>query len=190
VAGVVLALLTAVSLLAPAVERRLRSLGTRKGRFGRVMRWLATVPSTLAMGVRTAADHVRHPRASAGALVGALGWWAGNIGILWASFHAFGVEVPFGVLVMGYFLGMVANLAPSPAAGVGTVDIGLISAFVVFGIDSHTVFPAILTFRIIGYWLPIPAGVFAYLKLRKTVQRWSDETRAATIQSKVKAEAT
>jgi uncharacterized protein (TIRG00374 family) len=168
----------------------MRSMSARPGRLGRVMGWLATVPATLAMGVRTAAAHVRHPSSSAGVLIGALGWWAGNIGILWASFHAFGVQVQFGVLVMGYFLGMVANLAPSPAAGVGTVDIGLISAFVLFGIDSETVFPAILLFRMVGFWLPIPVGVMAYFQLRKTVQGWADETAAATIQSKVRAETT
>jgi uncharacterized membrane protein YbhN (UPF0104 family) len=190
IAGAVLVFLALVSFIAAPLERVLRRLGTRKGRFGRLTTVLASVPTTLAAGIRTAAGHVAHPRASAGALVGALGWWAGNIGILWASFHAFGVQVPFGVLVMGYFMGMVANLAPSPAAGVGTVDVGLIGAFVVFGIDADTVFPAILTFRVVGFWLPIPAGVFAWLQLRKTIQRWAEETPPATIQSKVTAETT
>ena len=109
--------------------------------------------------MRTAIAYLRHPWQSANAIGGALGWWAGNIGILWASFHAFSVSVPFGVVVQGYFLGMVANLAPSPAAGVGTVDAGLIGAFVLFGIPAGTVFPAILVFRLIAFWLPIPAGV-------------------------------
>ena len=59
---------------------------------------------------------------------------------LWAAFKAFGVEVPLGVLIQGFFVGMAANLAPSPAAGVGTVDAGLIGAFVVFGLDAEAVF--------------------------------------------------
>jgi uncharacterized protein (TIRG00374 family) len=150
---------------------------------------LTKATATLASGVRTAAVHVRHPRRSALTLAGALGWWAGNIGILWASFHAFGVNVPFGVIVMGFFVGMVANLAPSPAAGVGTVDAGLIGAFVLFGIDADTVFPAILTFRLVGFWLPIPVGVWSFFKLRSTVRRWEAQTPPATIKSKVIAEA-
>jgi uncharacterized membrane protein YbhN (UPF0104 family) len=97
------------------------------------------------------------------------------------------VSVPFGVVVQGYFLGMVANLAPSPAAGVGTVDAGLIGAFVLFGIPAGTVFPAILVFRLIAFWLPIPAGVLAYIQLRHTVQQWSEEDERATIQSEVTA---
>ena len=91
---------------------------------------------------------------------------------------------------MGFFVGMVANLAPSPAAGVGTVDIGLIGAFVLFGIDADTVLPAILTFRLVGFWLPIPVGVWSYFRLRRTMRGWASETPAATIQSKVTAEAT
>jgi uncharacterized protein (TIRG00374 family) len=85
---------------------------------------------------------------------------------------------------------MVANLAPSPAAGVGTVDAGLIGAFVLFGIPAETVFPAILIFRLIAFWLPIPLGIAAYVQLRHTVQRWSEEDSGATIQSEVTARAT
>jgi uncharacterized protein (TIRG00374 family) len=141
--------------------------------------------------VRTAIAYVRHPTRSASAVFGALGWWTGQIGILWACFHAFGVEVPLGVVVQGYFVGMVANLAPSPAAGVGTVDAGLIGAFVLFGIPAETVFPAVLMSRLIAIWLPLPLGIYGYVRLRTSVQHWREEDqRGATIQSKVKAEAT
>jgi uncharacterized protein (TIRG00374 family) len=190
VAGAVLLLLVAVSFLPEDVERRIRRVEARGTRWARIAGTLARAPATLASGVRTALAHVRHPRRSALTLAGALGWWAGNIGILWTCFHAFGVLVPFGVLVMGFFLGMVANLAPSPAAGTGTVDVGLIGAFVLFGVDADTVFPAILTFRIVGFWLPIPVGVMAFFQLRRTVRRWEKETPRATIKSKVTAEAT
>lgn len=182
VAGGLLVVLGLTALIPQDVERRLAALSRRRG-----LRFLATAPATLATGVRTAIAYMRHPWRSANAIAGAIGWWAGNIGILWASFHAFGVDVPLGVVVQGYFLGMVANLAPSPAAGVGTVDAGLIGAFVLFGIPAETVFPAILVFRLVGFWLPIPVGVWAFIKLRRTVQRWSEEDERATIQSEVTA---
>jgi uncharacterized protein (TIRG00374 family) len=137
--------------------------------------------------VRTAIAYLRHPKRQAGAILGALGWWAGLIGVLWCSFKAVGVAVPFGVLVMGYFVGMFANLAPSPAGGVGTVDAGLIGAFVLFGLDAAAVFPAILLFRLMSVWMPIPVGVGAYIQLRRTVHRWAEETPAATIKSEVTA---
>jgi putative heme transporter len=179
-----------VSFVPEDVQRGLSKLRARGTRSARAATALGTAVGTLASGIRTAAAHVRHPRRSALTLLGALGWWSGIIGVLWASFHAFGLNVPFGVLVMGFFVGMVANLAPSPAGGVGTVDAGLIGAFVLFGIDENTVFPAILMFRIVNFWLPIPVGVWAFLRLRQTVRRWEAETPPATIQSKVTAEAT
>ena len=91
-------------------------------------------------------------------MLGAAGFWATSIGVLWASFHAFGVHVPLAVVVQGFFLGMVANLFPLAPAGVGAVDAGLIGAFVLFGLPEDTVFPAILVYRLIAFWLPIPPG--------------------------------
>jgi uncharacterized protein (TIRG00374 family) len=185
-AGVIL-VLGLTTFLPGDMERRVREL-ERHPRLTKMARRLAAVPATLATGVRTAVAHVRNPRLGPEAYAGAIGFWAGNILTLWAAFKAFGVDVPFGVLVQGFFVGMVANLAPSPAAGVGTVDAGLIGAFVVFGLDADAVFPAVLVFRLIGFWLPIPLGVAAYLRLLPIAHRWEDERRAAgTIQSEVKA---
>ncbi len=115
------------------------------------------------------------PRAAGLALVGAAGYWAASIGVLWASFHAFGVQVPLAVVVQGFFLGMVANLFPLAPAGVGAVDAGMIGAFVLFGIPEETVFPAVLVFRLVAFWLPIPPGIIAFFQLRKTVHRWEAE---------------
>jgi uncharacterized protein (TIRG00374 family) len=79
------------------------------------------------------------------------------------------------VLVQGFFLGMAANLIPSPAGGVGAVDAGMIGAFAIFGIDDSVVFPAVLTYRVIAFWLPIPPGIVAFVQLRKTVTEWDRE---------------
>jgi uncharacterized protein (TIRG00374 family) len=185
VAAGVVVLMLLVALIPGDFERRLRETE----RFSKLARKTAAGPATFAMGIRTAIDHVRNARLGPTAYLAAVGFWAGNILTLWASFKAFSVEVPFGVVVQGFFVGMVANLAPSPAAGVGTVDAGLIGAFVVFGLDAETVFPAVLVFRLIGFWLPIPLGVAAYLRLLGTVHKWEDERRrGGTIKSKVKAE--
>jgi uncharacterized protein (TIRG00374 family) len=184
IAGGLIVILLLVALIPGDIERRLRE--TR--RFAKLARRLAAVPATFATGIRTAIDHIRNPRLGPQAYLAAVGFWAGNIMTLWASFKAFGVEVPIGVLIQGFFVGMLANLAPSPAAGVGTVDAGLIGAFVIFGLPSESVFPAVLVFRLIGFWLPIPLGVAAYLRLLRTVHGWQAETSGAgTIQSEVKA---
>jgi uncharacterized protein (TIRG00374 family) len=189
-AAILLVVAGLIALVPEDAERRILNLGRHGARWTRFAASIARVPATLASGVRTAIAYLRHPKRQAVALLGAAGWWAGNIGVLWGCFQAFGVSVPFGVLVQGYFLGMIANLAPSPAGGVGTVDVGMIGSFVLFGLPLGDVIAPVLLFRFVGFWLPIPVGVAAYLQLRKTVHRWENETPPATIKSEVKAQAT
>jgi uncharacterized membrane protein YbhN (UPF0104 family) len=141
--------------------------------WGRMMRRIATVPSTLAVGTRQALVFVREPSQGGLAVLGAIGFWAANIGILWAAFKAFDVEVPLAVVVQGFFVGMFANLIPLPG-GVGGVDAGLIGAFALFGF-TEGVFAAVLVYRVFAFWLPIPPGIFAFFQLRQTVRRWQVE---------------
>jgi putative heme transporter len=136
---------------------------------------IAKVPAIVAEGLRFTLGLFANPRRGGLAVIGAIGFWAANIGILWASFQAFGVEVPIAVVVQGFFLGMVANLIPLAPAGVGAVDAGMIGAFVLFGIPEETVFPAILVYRLVAFWLPIPPGIVAFFQLRKRVTRWEQE---------------
>jgi uncharacterized protein (TIRG00374 family) len=184
IAGGLLALLGLVALIPRDVERRLADW-SRGFRRSRLARRLATVPATLATGVRTAIAYVRHPGRGWLAVLGSAGFWAANIGVLWASFEAFGQDVALGVLVQGFFVGMAANLIPSPAGGVGSVDAGMIGAFLIFGLPTATVFPAVLTYRVIAFWLPIPPGVVAYFQLRRRVSAWESERRGYTSESKV-----
>ncbi|HEX3562931.1 MAG TPA: lysylphosphatidylglycerol synthase transmembrane domain-containing protein [Solirubrobacterales bacterium] len=173
--AVVIVIFLLMALLPGDIERRIER--HTSGRFGAIARRLATAPATLAQGTRTAIAFVRHPSAGAMAFGGAIGFWGANIAILWASFHAFDVSVPLGVVIQGFFLGMVANLIPFAPGGVGAVDAGMIGAFVLFGVPSDVVFPAVLTYRVIAFWLPIPPGIVAFFQLRKTVHRWEGEGR-------------
>jgi len=182
IAGTVFVVLLLIALLPHDFERRMRSFAHGR-RFATTMRRLATVPASLAAGTRTAIEFVRNPSRGGLALAGAIGFWAANIGILWASFHAFDVQVPLGVVVQGFFIGMVANLIPFVPGGVGAVDAGMIGTFVLFGIPGAEVFAAVLVYRLIAFWLPIPPGIIAFLQLRATVARWREERRDVAVGS-------
>jgi uncharacterized protein (TIRG00374 family) len=185
-AGIII-LFALIALIPDDFERRIEhyARGYRRTRY---LQRIAKGPATLATGVRTAIAYLRHPQRGLLAVGGAVGFWAANIGVLWASFEAFGGHVPFAVLVQGFFLGMAANLIPSPAGGVGAVDAGMIGAFSIFGIDNSVVFPAVLTYRVIAFWLPIPPGIVAFVQLRKTVAEWErqdgepDAAKGTTLQ--------
>jgi uncharacterized protein (TIRG00374 family) len=174
VAGLMLILGVLITLIPADAERRLAHFAHSE----RQRSWLRSagkVPATLGEGFRFALSLFAHPSRGGLAVLGAAGFWAASIGVLWASFHAFGVHVPLAVVVQGFFLGMVANLFPLAPAGVGAVDAGMIGAFVLFGIPEETVFPAVLIFRLVAFWMPIPPGIFAFFQLRHTVHRWEEE---------------
>jgi uncharacterized protein (TIRG00374 family) len=174
VAGLLLIVGVLVTLIPVDAEQRL----ARYAHSERSRHFLAAagkVPATLGEGFRFALGLFTHPSRGGLAVIGAAGFWAFSIGVLWASFHAFGVHVPLAVVVQGFFLGMVANLFPLAPAGVGAVDAGMIGAFVLFGIPEETVFPAVLIFRLVSFWMPIPPGIFAFFQLRHTVHRWEEE---------------
>jgi uncharacterized protein (TIRG00374 family) len=174
VAGLLLLLGLLLALIPPDLGRRVAS-HARGERAQTIAANVAKVPAIAAEGFRFALGLFAHPSRGGLAVIGAAGFWAANIGVLWASFHAFGVEVPLAVVVQGFFLGMVANLFPLAPAGVGAVDAGMIGAFVLFGIPEETVFPAILVYRLVAFWLPIPPGIVAFFQLRKRVVRWEEE---------------
>ena len=174
-AGIALAIVL-VALIPGDLQSRLSI--PDDSRLGRLAVRLSTVPETLATGTRTAIAFLRTPGKGGLAVLGAIGFWAANIAILWASFMAFSESVPLGVVVMGFFVGMAANLAPDPA-GVGAVDGGLIGAFVIFGLPASTVIAAVLIYRLIAFWMPLPPGLLAFVQLRRTVARWEEEGRPA-----------
>ncbi len=148
--GAVIALVASAQLVRPG-ERRLR-------------RWLSPIGD----GVRDARRLIR--RGNPG-LLGAIMWWAFDIAALWACFEAFGASPAIGILVVGYFVGMLANTLPLPG-GVGSVDGGMIGAFVAFGVDPAAAIVAVLAYRFFAFWLPIAPGALAFGSLRRTVAGW------------------
>ena len=178
IAGVIIILGILVALIPQDFERRIERFAQGHRRAG-LARRLASGPATTATGMRTAFDLVAHPSRGGLAVAGAIGFWAANIAILWASFKAFGVTVPLGVIVQGFFLGMLANLFPFAPAGVGAVDAGMIGAFFLFDLPHSSVLAAVLVYRVIAFWLPIPPGIVAFFQLRRTVTRWEEEGRPA-----------
>jgi uncharacterized membrane protein YbhN (UPF0104 family) len=126
----------------------------------------------LAEGLRGALRMLR------GGLLGAVVYWGAQVGVLWACFHAFGEAPPAAVLVVAFFVGMLANTLPLPG-GVGGVDGGMIGALVVFGVDAELSVLAVLAYRGFAFWLPIVPGVVAYFALRRVVAGWSAVDAAA-----------
>ena len=85
----------------------------------------------------------RPQRATAGAARGAIGYWAFDNAVLWATFQAFGVDVPITDRLMGYLIGQIGGLLPLPG-GVGGIDGGLIGTLIVYGAPAAVTAAAVL----------------------------------------------
>jgi putative heme transporter len=176
IAGGIVVVFLLIALIPEDFERRLAGF-TQGYRFRKWLHRLASAPATLASGTRTAIAFVREPSRGGLAVAGAIGFWAANIAILWASFKAFDAALPLAVVVQGFFVGMFANLIPIPG-GVGGVDAGMIGAFALFGVPGVSdgeIIAAVLTYRLIAFFLPVPPGIVAFFQLRRTVAHWEEE---------------
>ena len=167
------ALVVAVALLAarmPAdLDRRLGQLSRTRRAGGRVARSAARGSAVLGEGVRNAIDLLRTRDV---ALLGAIAWWAFDVGALWACLRAFGDAPPAGVVVMAYFVGTMGNLLPLPG-GVGAVEGGVIGALVGFGMPAGPAIAGVLAYRAFSLWLPTFAGAVAYVQLTRAGERRS-----------------
>jgi uncharacterized membrane protein YbhN (UPF0104 family) len=104
------------------------------------------------------------------ALLGAVAWWAFDVAALWACLAAFDAGAPGGVVVMGYFVGTLANLLPVPG-GVGAVEGGVIGALIALGTPAGPAIAGVLAYRVASMWLPALAGVVAYVQLMREAAR-------------------
>ena len=173
IAGGIIVLFLLAALVPGDLQRRLAH-STSDTWYGRLSVRLATVPATISTSTRMAIEIIKTPGRGWLAIAGAVGFWAANIAIMWASFEAFGLDVSGAVVVQGFFVGMAANLIPGAPGGVGAVDAGMIGTYVLFGLDGSTVFAAVLMYRFIAFWLPLPPGIVAFFQLRRTIKRWED----------------
>jgi uncharacterized membrane protein YbhN (UPF0104 family) len=103
-------------------------------------------------------------------IAGALGYWAFDNAVLWATYRAFDVSVPLSVILMGYLIGQLGGLLPLPG-GLGGIDGGLIGTLIVFGAPAAATTAAVLTYRVILFWLPLIIGGFAFVSLRRGLNR-------------------
>lgn len=189
VCAVLLVLVTFAALSPAVVEGRVEQWSAKEGREGRLAARLLTVPTSIAAGIR----HVRglfRPGGHGGrTMTAAVFYWVFNIAILAACFEAFGDHANLAGLVQAFFIGSAANLLPLLPGGVGSVEAGLIGALLAFNQPGAQVVVAVLTYRLIGYWLPTVVQIVAYFQFQRTLARWKEERRAARARREAEAAA-
>ncbi len=119
-------------------------------------------------------------------LVGAIGYWAFDNAVLWATYKALGADVPITIVLMGYLIGQLGGLLPLPG-GVGGIDGGLIGTLIVFGAPAAATVGAVLIYRVILFWLPLIGGAIAFASLRRALGENVRQDLCAPFPARVKA---
>ena len=103
-------------------------------------------------------------------LARALTWaalnWLLDAASLWCFVAAFGGLVNPVELFAAYGIANVVGVLPVTPAGLGVVDSVAPLLLVSFGVTRGVATLGVLSWRLVNFWLPIPAGAIAYVTLK------------------------
>jgi uncharacterized protein (TIRG00374 family) len=92
--------------------------------------------------------------------------WMLDAGSLWCFVAAFGRFVNPVELFAAYGIANVAGVLPITPAGLGVIDSVAPLLLVSFGVTRSVATLGVLGWRLVNFWLPIPAGAVAYATLK------------------------
>ena len=148
----------AVVLTAAVVLWLVPAVRTRAGKVWR---------SFVERGLPRLLDAVQDPKRLAMGLGGNLMLTLGYGVALYASVAAVGAEIPIATATLIYVSGnAVGSIVPTPG-GLGAVEAALTAGLTAAGVPGGEAFTAVILFRLITFWLPIPIGWFAWNKLQR-----------------------
>jgi uncharacterized protein (TIRG00374 family) len=93
------------------------------------------------------------------------------IGCLAASVNAFGGSVPIAVVAVVFLTGSaIGSVVPTPG-GIGAVEAAMSAGLTAAGLPGGVAISAVLLYRTVTFWLPVPAGWAAmhYLQHREAL---------------------
>ena len=92
--------------------------------------------------------------------------WLLDAASLWSFVSAFGHFVDPIELFAAYGIANVLGAIPITPGGLGVIEASAAALLVTFGVDRHVATLAVLGWRLVNFWLPIPIGAAAYISLR------------------------
>jgi hypothetical protein len=121
-------------------------------------------PETL----RTQRDEVRDAlgRKWWEALLATVGNRAFDYFALLACLAAVGADPNPGLVLLAYSTAAVLAMVPITPGGLGFVEAGLSATLVLAGVSGSDAVLATLAYRLVSFWLPLPAGLVAYVAFR------------------------
>ena len=142
---------------------------------GRAIRWAARhvhrgdrledLPERL-LAQRDALRHTfsEHPVLAA---LSAFGKWGFDYLALLCVLAALDIRPQPALVLLAYSASALLGMIPLTPGGLGFVEAGLTGLLVLTGISAGDAAVATLAYRLVSYWLPLPAGVVAWILARR-----------------------
>jgi hypothetical protein len=92
--------------------------------------------------------------------------------------RAVGAEPQASLVLLAYTTAAVLALIPVTPGGLGFVEAGLVGTLKLAGVATSAALAATLLYRIVSFWLPLPAAGVAYALFRRREAR-RDGSRVA-----------
>jgi len=108
------------------------------------------------------------------ALLASAGKWAFDYAALLASLAAVGARPDPAVVLLAYAVGAVLAMIPITPGGLGFVEAGLTGVLALAGVPAGDAVLATLCYRLVSFWLPLPAGLTAYALFRWRNRRYQE----------------
>ena len=125
-------------------------------------------------GLRELPSRLREPSL----LLWALGYWAGDCGVLIVAFQAVHGSAPVAVIVLAYMLGQLGNTLPLPG-GVGAVEPAMLGVLTASGVSLGLGAAAVVLYRFISLGIQATAGAIAVATLVPALEREPEGGREA-----------
>lgn len=110
---------------------------------------------------------VNQPRRLLGALGGNLLLTGGYVAALDASLRAVGSPLALPTVVVVFLAGTVVGSAAPTPGGIGAVEAAMTAALTTVAVPAALALPAVLLFRLVTFWLPVPLGWAAFSVLER-----------------------
>ncbi|MEV6343248.1 YbhN family protein [Actinoplanes sp. NPDC051851] len=167
------ALVTAGAATGRARNGRSGEGRTRNGRTGRGEREAGDGAEPPGVGVAGRARRVGRQLRAVGAdhltraMLSALANWLFDLACLTAVAQACDLRIDAHHLATVYLAVQVARQIPITPGGVGLVEAALLAGLVAAGVPEAGATAVVLGYRLISFWLMLPAGLAAWLHLRR-----------------------
>ncbi|MGZ4717124.1 MAG: lysylphosphatidylglycerol synthase transmembrane domain-containing protein [Acidimicrobiales bacterium] len=105
------------------------------------------------------------------ALAAAVGNWGLDYLALVAALYAVGAKPRLSLVLLAYGAAAVLSMIPITPGGLGFVEAGLTATLIAAGVTGSDALLATLAYRVVSYWLPLPAGLGASVLFRRRYGR-------------------